>query len=216
MKAQAWLILGMVLGVIAFVLALVIYSWVKKQDAGTERSKKIAAAIKSGAWAYLRHLYTTLASVAIIFGVILAFIFSIRTDGFDWLVGLETAVAFIIGALCSAIAGYLGMSVAVRANVRTAIAAMDSINKAFNTAYRAGAVLALAMDGYCRLRHVPDLFGDRQSGSCTWFFIWRFITRTAGQGRRRHLHEDSGHRCRPGRQGRSRHSRGTIRATQRL
>ncbi len=147
MTTQAWLFLGMALGLVSFGLALLLYSWVKKQDDGTDRSRKIARAIKEGAWAYLRHLYSALAGVAVVFGIILAIVFSLSGDGFELLTGLETAGAFIIGALCSAVAGFLGMSVAVRANVRTAIAATTNLNKAFNTAYRAGAVLALAMVG---------------------------------------------------------------------
>ncbi|NCC47464.1 MAG: sodium-translocating pyrophosphatase [Clostridia bacterium] len=147
MTTDVWLISGMVLGIISFGIALLIYGWVRKQDDGSERSRKIARAIKDGAWAYLRHLYSALAGVAVVFGVILAIVFSLKGEGFNLLTGLETALAFVVGALCSAIAGFLGMSVAVRANVRTAVAAVNSLNKAFNTAYRAGAVLALAMVG---------------------------------------------------------------------
>lgn len=147
MYMQAWLFLGMGMGLVSFGLAFVYYLWVKKQDDGTDRSRKIAKAIKDGAWAYLRHLYSALAGVSAIFGIILLVIFSFGQDGFNWLTGLETAIAFVIGALCSAVAGYMGMSVAVRANVRTAVAATKSLARAFTTAYRAGAVLALAMVG---------------------------------------------------------------------
>ena len=147
MDTQVWLYLGMGLGIVSFCIALIIYQWVKKQDAGSERAKKITKAIKEGAWAYLRRLYGALALVAIVFGIILAIVFSFENGGFGLLRGLETAGAYIVGALCSAVAGYLGMSVAVRANVRTAVAAQSSLNKAFDVAYRAGAVLALAMVG---------------------------------------------------------------------
>lgn len=147
MDTQVWLYLGMGLGIVSFGISLIIYQWVKKQDAGTEKAKKITKAIKDGAWAYLRHLYGALALVAIVFGIILAVVFSFQGEGFGFLRGLETSFAYIVGALCSAVAGYLGMSVAVRANVRTAVAATSSLNKAFDVAYRAGAVLALAMVG---------------------------------------------------------------------
>src|SRR5450756_2033054 len=147
MNNQIWLYLGMVLGIISFCIALFIFQWVKKQDAGSDLTKKITKAIRDGAWAYLRRLYGALALVAVIFGVILAIVFSNDSGGFGIMRGLETSFAYIIGALCSAVAGYLGMSVAVRANARTAVAANISLNRAFDIAFRAGAVLALAMVG---------------------------------------------------------------------
>ncbi|MHB8961731.1 MAG: sodium-translocating pyrophosphatase [Saccharofermentanales bacterium] len=147
MNTQVWLYLGMGLGILSFCIALVIYQWVKKQDAGSEKAKKITKAIRDGAWAYLRHLYGALALVAVVFGIILAVVFSFEKEGFGLMRGLETSAAYIVGALCSAVAGYLGMSVAVRANVRTSVAATTSLNKAFDVAYRAGSVLALAMVG---------------------------------------------------------------------
>lgn len=147
MNTQLWLYLGMGLGVVSFCIALVINQWVKNQDTGSEKAQKITKAIKDGAWAYLRHLYGTLFVVAIVLGVILAAVFSWDKGAFGLIRGLEMSGAFIIGAFCSAVAGYLGMSVAVRANLRTAVAANVSLNSAFNVAYRAGSVLGLAMVG---------------------------------------------------------------------
>ncbi len=147
MNADLWLYTGMLLGVLSFSLAVVMYLWVIKQDAGSPKARKIADAIKAGAWAYLKKLYGALTGVAAVMGVILAIVFSFDKESFGLARGLETAGAYIIGALCSAIAGYLGMSVAVRANVRTATAAKISLNRAFDVAYRAGSVLGLAMVG---------------------------------------------------------------------
>jgi K(+)-stimulated pyrophosphate-energized sodium pump len=147
MNTDLWLYIGMGLGVLSFALALLVYRWVERQDAGTEKARKIALAIKEGAWAYLRRLYGALTGVAVVMGVILAIVFSFDSEGFGLLRGLETAGAYVVGAFCSAIAGYLGMSVAVRANVRTATAAASSLNKAFDVAYRSGSVLGLAMVG---------------------------------------------------------------------
>ncbi len=147
MNADLWLYAGMVLGLFSFALAVLMYLWVKKQDAGSPKAQKIAEAIKAGAWAYLKRLYSALTGVAVVMGVILAIVFSFDKEGFGLARGIETAGAYIIGAFCSAIAGYLGMSVAVRANVRTATAAKISLNRAFDVAYRSGSVLGLAMVG---------------------------------------------------------------------
>jgi K(+)-stimulated pyrophosphate-energized sodium pump len=147
MNTDLWLYIGMGLGVVSFCIALVINEWVKRQDAGTEKAQKIAQWIKEGAWAYLKRLYGALTGIAVVLGIVLAVVFSFSSKGFGLARGLETAGAYIIGAFCSAIAGYLGMSVAVRANVRTATAAKESLNAAFDVAYRAGSVLGLAMVG---------------------------------------------------------------------
>jgi len=147
MYNESWLYVGMGLGIASFGLALLTYAWVKRQDAGSAKAQKIAAAIKEGAWAYLKRLYGALTGVAVIMGAILAIVFSFSQEGFGLARGLETAAAYIFGAVCSAVAGYLGMSVAVRANVRTATAAGKSLNKAFDVAYRSGSVLGLAMVG---------------------------------------------------------------------
>jgi len=147
MSNQTWLFIGMGLGVLSFAAAVLVYRWVVRQDAGTELARKIAGYIKEGAWAYLKRLYGALTGVAVVMGVILAIVFSLQGEGFGLARGLQTALAYVIGAFCSAVAGYLGMSVAVRANVRTATAAKVSLNKAFDVAYRSGSVLGLAMVG---------------------------------------------------------------------
>ena len=146
MNTDSWLFIGMGLGIVSFCVALLVNEWVKRQEAGTEQAQKIAKAIKDGAWAYLRRLYGALTGVAIALGLLLSVVFSFG-EGMGIARGFSTAGAFIVGAFCSAIAGYLGMSVAVRANVRTATAAKQSLNKAFDVAYRAGSVLGLAMVG---------------------------------------------------------------------
>ena len=146
MNTDSWLFIGMGLGIVSFCVALLVNEWVKRQEAGTEQAQKIAKAIKDGAWAYLRRLYGALTGVAFALGLLLSVVFSFG-EGMGIARGFSTAGAFVVGAFCSAIAGYLGMSVAVRANVRTATAAKQSLNKAFDVAYRAGSVLGLAMVG---------------------------------------------------------------------
>jgi K(+)-stimulated pyrophosphate-energized sodium pump len=99
-------------------------------------------------------LYITLAIVAVILGFIIAIVFSFDlsdvTQGevsITPLNGVQMALSFVVGALCSAVAGYMGMGVAVEANVRTATAAKESINKAFKLSFYAGSVMGLAMVG---------------------------------------------------------------------
>ncbi len=149
-----WIYLAIVAGVVSIGVALYLYFWVMKQDPGTERAQEVASWIKEGSEAYLKKLYRALGLLALILGVIIAIVFSIQTEtaggGSVTLhisEGLTMSFAFLAGAICSAIAGYMGMRVAVEANVRTATAANFSLSKAFKLSFNAGAVLGLAMVG---------------------------------------------------------------------
>jgi len=151
---QNWLVVGIVSGLISVGVALYLYFWVMKQDAGSEKAQEVAGWIREGAASYLKRLYTALTLVAVILGVIIAVVFSFDLNQvgngpmeFNIATGLETAGAFIVGALCSALAGYMGMSVAVQANVRSAVAVAEHLNKGFKVAFFAGAVMGLAMVG---------------------------------------------------------------------
>ena len=102
----------------------------------------------------IRDRYFTLAIVSVVLGFIIAVVFSfdladvaVGQINLIPLNGLKMALAFIGGALCSAIAGYMGMSIAVEANVRTATAANESLNQAFKVSFYAGSVMGLAMVG---------------------------------------------------------------------
>ena len=151
---QTWLIVGIVSGLISVGVALYLYFWVMRQDPGSEKAQEVAGWIREGAASYLKRLYTALTLVAVILGVIIAIVFSVDLNqigtesmNFSLAAGLETAAAFIVGAICSALAGYMGMTVAVQANVRSAVAVSEHLNKGFKVAFFAGAVMGLAMVG---------------------------------------------------------------------
>src|SRR5262249_3483456 len=112
--------------------------WVVRQPAGSERMQEIARAIQEGAAAYLKRQYRTIAIVAI---------FPFLLLGFYDKLGWGTAVGFLIGAILSASAGFIGMLVAVRSNVRTAEAAKHGLRPALNIAFRAGSVTGLLVVG---------------------------------------------------------------------
>jgi K(+)-stimulated pyrophosphate-energized sodium pump len=112
-------------------------SWVLAQNPGNERMTKIAAAIQKGAQAFLNREYRAVAILVAIVTVVLVILSAIPGTGMS----IWTAVAFISGALASGLAGYVGMNIAVRANVRTAQAASESLNKGLRVAFTSGSVM---------------------------------------------------------------------------
>ena len=123
-------------GGITVLVALYLIWYVFKADRGDEAMQEIALAIKQGAMAFLKRQYITIAFLSIVVAVILGFV---TKDGG------HTPLAFIIGALCSALAGFIGMYVSVNANLRTASGAQRGINDALKLSFRGGAVTGLAV-----------------------------------------------------------------------
>ena len=133
-------IFALVTSIIAIVYGLFLTSVIMKKPAGNEKMREIASAIQAGAKAYLNRQYKTIAIIAIVLFIAL------------WIfLSLEISIGFLVGAVLSALAGYIGMNVSVRANVRTAEAARHGLGTALSLAFRGGAVTGLLVVGLALL-----------------------------------------------------------------
>ena len=138
------ILVAIIAGVVALVFAALMAMKVVKADEGNDTMKEIADAIKVGSSAFLRREYTALIPFVVVVAVILGVLI-------DWLtmgsVIPKTAISYLVGTICSAVAGFVGMNVAVRANVRTAAAAMTGLNPALRIAFSSGSVMGITVVG---------------------------------------------------------------------
>ena len=129
-------------GLIALVYAFARSQWISTQDAGTEKMQSIAGHIADGAMAFLAREYKILAIFVVIVGIILGVSNASMADS-HWLI----AVSFLVGAICSGLAGFIGMRVAVLSNVRTTAAARTGLTAALQVAFSGGSVMGMSVVG---------------------------------------------------------------------
>ncbi len=149
MSGGMWMAVVLGIGVVSLIIAVIIAQMVLKKDTGTDAMRLISDAIREGAEAFMSRQYRTIGLLSIVLAVVIFVLYGYvrelnsveKTQGLTTMgLAIATVIAFILGALCSAVSGYIGMWIAIRTNIRTASAARTSLNDSLQTALRGGAV----------------------------------------------------------------------------
>ncbi len=140
---RVWIWIAMITGVLALVAAWMLARSVIGSDTGTAEMQAISNAIREGAEAFLRRQYKTIGIIAAVLAVVVFFGYEMSPRTAPY--ALKTVVSFLVGAICSGLAGFTGMYCSIRANIRTASAARTSLNRALQMALRGGAVTGLVV-----------------------------------------------------------------------
>jgi K(+)-stimulated pyrophosphate-energized sodium pump len=140
---QMYLWVAMGIGALALLAAFMLARWVIASDTGTVEMQAISNAIREGAEAFLRRQYQTIGAIAVVLAVVLFVGYHLSPRTADN--AMKTVISFLVGAVCSALAGYTGMYCSIRANIRTASAARSSLDAALRMALRGGAVTGLVV-----------------------------------------------------------------------
>jgi K(+)-stimulated pyrophosphate-energized sodium pump len=143
---EPWLI-APISAVISIIVGLVFYRYVEKQSSGNEKMQEISNAIKEGARAFIKREYTTLAIFVSAISVLLLIFLPAPIWTGTPLENIKLTLAYIFGSVCSAAAGYLGLTIATKANAKVAQGAKDGLNRAFPIGFRGGAVMGFAVVG---------------------------------------------------------------------
>ena len=161
------MVFSFVVSVVALIFAGYLAKYVLQQGTGTAEMQQIAAAIREGAEAFLKRQYRTIGLMTLGLAVLMFILYGFLKD---WDTSLKMTFAFVLGAVCSALSGYIGMYISIRANVRTANAARTSIGQALVIALRGGAVsgvtvVALSLLGVGGLFYLYGGMSDPQERS---------------------------------------------------
>jgi len=140
---QSWVCFFLAVSVLSLLVAFFFARQVIGSDTGTPAMQKIAAAIKEGAEAFLKRQYKTIYALSVVAAILIYALYLFLGKGQD--LALKTVVSFLVGAICSGLAGFSGMFVSIRANLRAASAARSSLNSALKIALRGGAVTGLSV-----------------------------------------------------------------------
>ena len=148
---MSWLVyISLAAGIVAILFAAYLVRSVLKEDKGTAKMQQISEAIREGAMAFLNREYRTIAVFAVIIALVLTFVLGL-IGGEAYTIKWQAGVGFLVGAIFSGLAGFIGMNITVRANTRVANKAKEGMPRALSLAFRSGAVTGMCVAGLALL-----------------------------------------------------------------